>query len=204
MSIGILRAIPTIYKGVRLKSRLEGDVAFLIDNLGYEWLYEPQSYLLENGIHYLPDFYLPKLKLFIECRGYETDKGEAQISGFAKMIADGKIGQDLIKQPKIPQGVCNEHIDYFVIGPDKCTFYECTVRYGVSKNEDVTLCECKKCKRWFFVGTIGSYQCRNCGEWDGDNHISDMRWLWYTDALLIGYRQTTVREFIDELNLWLR
>ena len=45
----VIRAIPTVYKGILLKSRLEGDIAYLVDNLGYKWRYEPQSYKLENG-----------------------------------------------------------------------------------------------------------------------------------------------------------
>lgn len=202
----VIRAIPTVYKGILLKSRLEGDIAYLVDNLGYKWRYEPQSYKLENGFDYLPDFYLPELKLFIECRGYESDKGEAQVTGFAKMIARGEVGPDLIRRPQIPNGcefaysdIYNNYLDYLVIGPNNCTFYECTARYGVETSEDVAMCECDTCGRWYFVGTSGSYQCRNCGRWDGNHHFKDMRWIWYEDAMLMGYRKTTVREFIDEL-----
>jgi hypothetical protein len=208
MAVEILKAIPTVFKGIRLKSRLEGDIAFLINSMGYQWQYEPQSYLLENGTHYLPDFYVPELKLFIEGRGYESDKGESQINGFAKMIAQGEIGPDLVDRQQIPHDcgfaysdIYNEYLDYLVIGPDKCTFYECTARFGINKSDDVALCECDKCRRWFFAGMSGSYQCRYCGRWDGDHHFTDMRWLFYLDVLRIGYRQTTVKEFIHELIL---
>lgn len=204
--MAIIKAIPTVYKQVQLKSRLEADVAFLVENLGYKWLYEPQSYLLKDGTHYLPDYYLPELKLFIECRGYESIKGEYQIEGFAEMIACGEIGPGLVKRQAIPQDcefayrdIYNGYLDYLVIGPNDCTFYECTARFGIDKSEDATLCECDKCKRWFFAGTSGSYQCRYCGRWDGNNHLTDMRWLWYENAILIGYRKTTVKEFISDL-----
>jgi len=206
MEIQFVNAIPTVFKGIRLKSRLEADFAYLIENLGYKWLYEPQSYLLDNGYHYLPDFYVPELKLFIECRGYESIKGQSQIDVFAEMVARGEIGPDLIKRHPIPQGcefsysdVYNDYLDYLVIGPNDCIFYECTARYGVSKSDDATICECDSCKHWFFAGTSGSYQCRHCGRWDGNNHLIDMRWLWYDNAMLMGYRKTTIKQFIEEL-----
>jgi hypothetical protein len=207
MAIDILRAIPTVFKGIKLKSRFEGDIAFLVDRLGYKWQYEPQSYLLEDGTHYWPDFYLPELKLFIECRGYESDKGADQIDGFGKLITAGEIGPNLVKRPQIPDDcefaysdIYNEYLDYLVIGPNSCTFYECTARFGVAKSEEVALCQCDKCGRWFFAGMSGSYQCRFCGRWDGNRHFHDTRWLEYAEgALKIGYRLATVKEFIEEI-----
>jgi len=203
------KAIPTVYKGIKLKSRFEGDVAYLIDNLGYPWKYEPQSYKLPNGYDYLPDFYIPELRLFIECRGYETEKGGGQIEGFAEMIARGEIGQDLIKRPSIPENcefaysdIYNDYLDYIVVGPESVRFYECTARYGIGTSDEVALCQCDKCRRWYFAGMSGSYQCRFCGRWDGNKHFMDMRWLEYRDgALYIGYRETPIRGFIEELKL---
>jgi hypothetical protein len=192
-----------------MRSRFEADVAFLIDNLGYAWKYEPQSYLLEDGTHYWPDFYIPDLNLYIECRGYESAKGENQINGFAKMINNGEIGSDLIKRPQIPDGcefaysdIYNDYLDYLVIGPNNVSFNECTARFGIGRSSDSALCECKQCGRWFFVGVDGSYQCRYCGKWDGNQHINDMRWLEFKDgALCIGYRYSTIKEFVNELTL---
>jgi len=200
-------SIPTVYKGIKLKSRFEGNIAYLIDNLGYRWKYEPQSYKLPNGYDYLPDFYIPKLKLFIECRGHEYEKGNSQIEGFGGMIARGEIGSDLIKRPSIPEGcefaysdIYNEYLDYLVIGPVGIVLYECPARFGVSMSDEVSLCQCSKCGQWYFAGMSGSYQCRICGRWDGNKHIIDMRWLKYHEgSLLIGYRETTVKVFIEEI-----
>lgn len=75
-------AIPTVYAGIKLKSRLEAQCAYLLDILGWNWAYEPQSYMLRNGVAYTPDFVVRDLELVIECRGYETDRGSAQIEGF--------------------------------------------------------------------------------------------------------------------------
>jgi hypothetical protein len=67
-------AIPTIYKGVQLKSRLESQAAYLFDLLGWKWEYEPESHMLQNGLAYTPDFLLTNRRDYIECRGYETQK----------------------------------------------------------------------------------------------------------------------------------
>ncbi|MFA4834935.1 MAG: hypothetical protein WC749_02520 [Dehalococcoidia bacterium] len=203
-----MKAIATVFKGIKLKSRLEADTAYLIDGLGYKWQYEPQSYLLESGIHYWPDFYIPELKLIIECRGYETDKGEAQIEGFAKMINNGEIGPDLVTRPQIPEGcefaysdVHKEYVDYLVIGPNDVRFYECYARFGVNTSYDVALIQCSKCGHWYFGGLSGSYQCRYCGEWDGNKHFHDMRYLQYEDGVIsIGYTLKLVKDFIKELD----
>lgn len=53
-----IKAIPTVYRGVEMRSRLEADVAFMLDGLGMDWHYEPCSLLLPNGQHYRPDFQL--------------------------------------------------------------------------------------------------------------------------------------------------
>lgn len=96
-------AIPTEYEGVKFKSRLEAQCAFLFDQLDWEWEYEPRSFMLPNGIAYTPDFYIPSCGAFWECRGYSTDKGEAQIQGFASLL------QSVIKAPN------GDDIDNYVV-----------------------------------------------------------------------------------------
>lgn len=76
------QAIPTEYRGVAMKSRLEASVAWLLDQLHMEWQYEPQSFLLPNGVNYWPDFYVPSHDLWVEARGYDTPKGRKQLLGF--------------------------------------------------------------------------------------------------------------------------
>lgn len=82
-------AIPTVYKGIQLKSRLEAQAAFLFDALGWVWEYEPQSFMLPNGVSYTPDFLIPDLSLFVECRGYDSEKGRRQLEGFPELMAKG-------------------------------------------------------------------------------------------------------------------
>ncbi|MFQ5502383.1 MAG: hypothetical protein ACE5EQ_08800 [Phycisphaerae bacterium] len=69
MALKDVPAIPTVYRGIRMHSRLVAEVAEWIDAVGWEeWDYEPESYLL-NGKHYWPDFYVKDADLFIEAKG---------------------------------------------------------------------------------------------------------------------------------------
>jgi hypothetical protein len=53
-----IKALPTYYKGVKFKSRLEARWAVYFDYMGISWQYEPQGFDLGDGIRYLPDFLL--------------------------------------------------------------------------------------------------------------------------------------------------
>lgn len=80
------KAIPTWYNGQSYRSRLEADFARMLDALKIRFEYEPQSFLLDNGTHYLPDFWCQDLRLWVECRGYRSAKGKKQIGGFIRLL----------------------------------------------------------------------------------------------------------------------
>jgi hypothetical protein len=63
-----MEAIQTEYNGVLLRSRLEARWAILFDELNIKWVYEPDCFLLSNGQKYTPDFYIPKMDLYIEIK----------------------------------------------------------------------------------------------------------------------------------------
>jgi hypothetical protein len=86
------KAIPTVYSGVSMRSRFEADAARWLDLHKIGWAYEPQSYLLNTGNHYLPDFQLPALGAWLECRGYLGR--DEQLVTFGERCAD--IGQRFI------------------------------------------------------------------------------------------------------------
>lgn len=89
-----LRAIETEYKGYRFRSRLEARWAVFFDACGVKWEYEPEGYILPNGMYYLPDFLLHDVTfnhadysegndLFVEVKGKMTKKDAEKIKGFA-------------------------------------------------------------------------------------------------------------------------
>ena len=60
-------AIETTYQGYRFRSRLEARWAVFFDCLGESWAYEHEGYRLPSG-WYLPDFWLPRLELWLEIK----------------------------------------------------------------------------------------------------------------------------------------
>lgn len=62
-----IKAIQTTYKGFRFRSRLEARWAVFFDAIGVKWIYEPEGYKMKNTC-YLPDFYLPELRHYIEIK----------------------------------------------------------------------------------------------------------------------------------------
>lgn len=134
------RAIPTVYRGIRYRSRFEADCACLLDFVQLDADYEPHGFLLDDGTHYLPDFRVAALHLWVETRGYDSAGGERQIDGFAAMVRDGR-----------------EPFDYVVIGSDRMGFY--------SRGHDAAapvLGRCQACLRWRFAGDASPTPCRAC------------------------------------------
>jgi hypothetical protein len=87
----MIKAIETEYKGYRFRSRLEARWAVFFDTLGIAWEYEPQGFDLTEAYRdytltqdyrplsqlksgerllYLPDFYLPLQKRYVEIKPY--------------------------------------------------------------------------------------------------------------------------------------
>lgn len=67
------RPIQTRYAGCRFRSRLEARWAVFFDTLGIEWEYEPQGYLVgPKRRPYLPDFWLPGERLWVEVKGSDA------------------------------------------------------------------------------------------------------------------------------------
>jgi hypothetical protein len=71
----MLKAIETVYNGYRFRSRLEARWAVFFDTLGIRYEYEKEGYDLD-GVWYLPDFWLPELKRWIEIKGQEPTEEE--------------------------------------------------------------------------------------------------------------------------------
>ena len=175
--------IPTQYKGIEFKSRFEANVAFMLQSLSLKWLYEPKSFLLpESGLHYMPDFYLPQIGLWVEVRGYELPSGpDKRIGEFARIInlgfitrAGKIIGQRFNLTSKSP--------DYLLIksipeGSNETIFFEDEERYGVRQSLEVVLAKCEACNSFYFFGTSGSYACRSCGKGNGNKHITEFKYL---------------------------
>ena len=72
-----IKPIETLYNGYRFRSRLEARWAVFFDAAGIKYEYEPEGFEVD-GVRYLPDFYLPEAKRWIEIKGKKLSKEELE------------------------------------------------------------------------------------------------------------------------------
>jgi hypothetical protein len=95
-----LRAIETEYRGYRFRSRTEARWAVALDAAGIEWQYEAEGFVL-GGVRYLPDFYLPELKTFVEVKPTKEAAEQAAPLMRALMEASGCGGRFAVGAPTV-------------------------------------------------------------------------------------------------------
>lgn len=67
IAVPTIGAIPTVYQGIRFRSRLEARWAVFFDQMGWDWEFEPEGYT-DGRTRYLPDFWLPSQGAFWEVK----------------------------------------------------------------------------------------------------------------------------------------
>lgn len=145
-----MKAIETYYNGYRFRSRLEARVAKLLEGLEIKYEYEPEGFVLSDGTHYLPDFYLPESRSWLEVKGVMDDRSEHKINLFTN---EGNLAT--------------------VMFPDFS--FKSSNQFGdnepapLSSEDESWLCECLNCGRKYFIGNIGIWSCPCCGYHDGDH-----------------------------------
>lgn len=81
-----IQPIETFYNGIMFRSRLEARWAVAFDTLGIRWQYEPERFAM-GGVDktYLPDFFLPQTKTWVEVKGSLDMVDDA----YLQMLIDG-------------------------------------------------------------------------------------------------------------------
>ena len=119
-----IRAIPTMYKGIPFRSRLEARWAMIFDRLGIDWQYETEGYdiEIEKGVtlRYLPDFTLRGGSircpdpLYVEVKGNMRMDDAIKIHAFAQhypIYVVGAIPEDI---EDISNGIDTDyHVSYY-------------------------------------------------------------------------------------------
>lgn len=111
--MGDIRAIPTIYRNCRFRSRLEARYAVILDQLGIQWKYEDEGCEIKVGpgvwIRYLPDF---TLKFPEEKRAGRTPstlylevKGQMSLDDAIKVKAFANTGRAIYVAGAIPENL---------------------------------------------------------------------------------------------------
>jgi len=65
--------IETVYNGYRFRSRNEARWAVFFDTVALPYEYETEGFVLNDHTRYLPDFWLPSLKLWVEIKPDEDN-----------------------------------------------------------------------------------------------------------------------------------
>lgn len=101
-----MKAIETEYKGYRFRSRLEARFAVFFDCLGIRWDYEVEGFVLDNGVWYLPDFYLPTFNggMWVEVKPKEFTEQEKEK---CRLLCEGTKKGVWLAAPR-PDFVCYE------------------------------------------------------------------------------------------------
>jgi len=78
------------YRRIWMRSSWEIKFAYFLDLSGYKWKYESKTFDL-GDCTYTPDFYIPEWKLYIEVKGYFSDKAKNKIKKFKRMYPNINI-----------------------------------------------------------------------------------------------------------------
>lgn len=73
-----LKPIETLAYGYRFRSRLEARWAVAFTTARIEWQYEPEGFDLGEAGYYLPDFWLPQVKMWAEVKPTMLSDDELQ------------------------------------------------------------------------------------------------------------------------------
>lgn len=110
-----IKAIETEYKGHRFRSRIEARWAVFFDALDIVWEYEREGYELDSGRRYLPDFWLPQQRYWIEIKGtYPPTEERRKISAFAHEMPDDEVFMFVGSDFRVPR--LNPEHDYRLEG----------------------------------------------------------------------------------------
>jgi hypothetical protein len=94
--LGVIKAIETIYKGYRFRSRTEARWAVYFDEYGTKWQYEVQGFQLPSG-WYLPDFYVGVLagEIFVEIKASQMPSDITHPVGMRTRTKEMQLAREL-------------------------------------------------------------------------------------------------------------
>lgn len=157
-----IKANPGFYRDIWMDATTEKKTAQALDNFGIRWEYHPHEpgRMLSNGLWYSPDFWLPELKLYIECKSKPNPENMGKAHGLVYDTEHPVIimGYDWVKFFKYFFDVTpSEKDEKTGFDPDICCY-----------SEGVYLAHCPSCGKYCFVAMEDTYTCSCCGYYDGD------------------------------------
>lgn len=120
MESNIIKALPSWYKGIQFRSRLEARWAYYFDLLGLPWVYEPEAYSLPSG-NYLPDFFLStkhRKNVFVEVKSVGwMDRGVGVNVNGPDFEAEKRMEYDTARHNELVQATGTDLVR--LVGPPK-------------------------------------------------------------------------------------
>src|SRR5690349_10167892 len=150
--------VPTTYRGVRMRSRLEARYAALFDSLSWPWTYEPLDLA-----GYIPDFllHLERGDVLFEVKGPDEEHEVAKL----KIEASGWTGEAIVAGSNVEASRFGQiaNIDDRLPGFEWGT---CQVFFCIS------------CGKPSLLNEDDSWRCRRCGEHEGHVGEFDLSQAW--------------------------
>lgn len=150
-----IKAIPTEYAGLVLRSRTEARWAFFFDLIRLKWEYEKEAFNLGELGSYLPDFWFPTVKMWAEVKPKEFTPLELRK---ARRLAETTEASCILLD-----GTPDAR-NYWTIGP-----YEEDPALGPPMIDVVLGSD--------HLGAGGFYSCTGAGTWEIEryDHIAELR-----------------------------
>ncbi len=163
------RSIRTVYNEIEFRSKLEADWARAFDAIGVEWEYEGRGHYF-GDVFYLPDFWLPKSRQFVEVKGVfepqDCRKIQALVRHAKARPFTGEWCPDISIVACMPDGV-------FFGWERTATPRDDWWQFLTKAAKSVELFGCTRCNGWWFCDANESFQCQCCGEQYGDHYVLD-------------------------------
>jgi len=142
-----IKAIDTIYRGYRFRSRLEARWAVFMDAINVRFEYEGEGFAFD-GVAYLPDFFLPDMDCFLEIK--PTDPSEEEVRK-AELLCEhtGKNVYILVGQPCCP--CLGDYPNRWYGNNSQMHSFACDLSFkddhdsGAQQDSHYLWCECPKC-----------------------------------------------------------
>lgn len=143
---GEVIARPTVYNGTRFRSELEAGWARTLDHYGIGWEYERHACKMPSGTCYLPDFWLPAIRTFIEVKGNHAERRHKP-EELAKEVNEDVIvlfGWPPVRKRNSP------------------CLWEPYLNWADPLGYDTRLALCPGCSQWQWMRAQISRRCRSC------------------------------------------
>lgn len=181
----MIKAIETRFRGRLFRSRLEARWAVFFEALGLPWIYEGEGFRLSTR-DYLPDFWLPRQKAWVEIKPGDFSESTAHLTELA-IETDSRVYLLKGDIPR-PSGFFPEN--------------ETGGQFGVmhfpdgSEDEGYCFCRCQRCGEYGieFEGRSGRINCCQ-GKDDGSENPLE-------ETISAAYDAARTRRFEHGFDEW--